>query len=101
MNVGDNFPVRQVRDRPCPKCGDKVFKMYPSGFVIESAQVVAKTHRGFNVKNNYHCPACGIWRDVIVEVTEQGFLIPKREAIVPEKTFNSSDKSKHGSSKRT
>lgn len=94
MNVGDSFPVRQVRDKPCPRCGDKVFKTYPTGFVIESAHVVEKTYRGFNVKNNYHCPACGLWKPIIVEVTENGFLIPKR---LPD----SSDKSKHKKSKRT
>jgi rubredoxin len=87
MKVGDNFPVRQVRDRPCPKCGDKVFKLYPTGFVIESAQVIGKTDNGFQVRNNWHCPSCGLWKQEVIEVNEHGLRTPK-------KIHNSSDKSK-------
>lgn len=72
------YPARQVRDRPCPKCGDKVFKSYPTGFVIESAIIVAETKHGFKVRNDWHCPACGIWKPEIVEVNKQGFKIPER-----------------------
>jgi rubredoxin len=93
MKVGESFPPRRIRDRPCPKCGDKVFKMYPTGFVIESAQVIGKTDNGFQVRNNWHCPACGLWKDEVIEVNEQGIRMPRR--------VDSSDKSKSKRSKRT
>lgn len=88
MKVGDLFPVRQVRDKPCPRCGDKVFKTYPTGFVIESAVIVGQSKHGFTIRNDWHCPACGLWKPELAEVNTQGFRIP------PRVESNSSDKSK-------
>jgi len=94
MKVGDIFPARQTRGKPCPECGDKVFKSYPSGFVIESARVVEETKSGFKIRNEWHCPACGHWKPVITEVNRQGFKVPPKETISFTHKPNSSDKSK-------
>lgn len=93
MKVGDSFPPRQHRGKHCPKCGDAVLKTFPTGFVIESAQVVSQTPDGFIVKDNWHCPACGHWEYKRKEVTPNGIMKPRR--------VDSSDKSKKKRSKRT
>jgi predicted RNA-binding Zn-ribbon protein involved in translation (DUF1610 family) len=87
MNVGDSIPPRQVRHTPCPKCGDKVFKTFPTGFVIESCRVVNKIPDGFTVADSWHCPACGVWETKLRRIAPSGVSLPRR-------VVDSSDKSK-------
>lgn len=93
MKVGDYIPPRQVRNTPCPKCGDKVFKNYPTGFVIETCQIKSQIPDGFLAIDSWHCPACGLWENKQRRLAPSGVTLPRR--------VDSSDKSKRKRSKRT
>ena len=108
MKVGDSFPAKQVRGKKCPKCGDAVFKTYPTGFVIETSTVVSVDGSGATVKDAYHCPACGKWeyktRDITLQGIEKSFDTQTEAKYEPSNvnsgfefttsSTNSSDKSK-------
>ena len=70
MKLGDILPVKNTGLHPCPKCGDNVFKTYPTGYVIESTIVVDIFTKGIKVRNEWHCPACGLWKPEIVEIKD-------------------------------
>ncbi len=105
MKVGDSVPPKQVRGKHCPKCGDAVLKMYPTGYVIESSQVISKTDDGFIIRDNWHCPKCGNQEMKTHKVNRDGIANPKHEKpvlnTVPATDDSySSDKSKHQRNKR-
>jgi len=86
MKVGDTLPPAITGKRPCPSCGDEVFKAFTTGFVDEIDIVSTQTPNGFNVKEHWHCPGCGHRKDKYHEVDTKGLRITSRS--------NSSDKPK-------
>lgn len=78
MKVGDSLPPARVSPRPCPVCGEKVLKVFPTGFVDEIDIVSTQTPRGFNIKENWHCPGCGHREYKFHEVDTKGLRIKSK-----------------------
>ncbi len=97
MKVGDSFPPKQTRGKPCPKCKQEVFKNYPTGFVIETAQVVEQLSNGFRIRDDWHCPGCGHWEEKTRNVSPSGLEVSSHVSNIPDvdsSHVDSSDKPK-------
>lgn len=75
LKVGDALPPTRRAPRPCPKCGDEVFKEFATGFTDEIDIVSTHTPNGFNVKEHWHCPKCGHRENKFHEVDTNGLRI--------------------------
>lgn len=78
MKVGDTLSPAIRGPKPCPKCCDKVFDTYPTGFVDEFDIITSTTPNGFIVTENWSCPGCGYKEKRRHEIDTRGLRVTSK-----------------------